>query len=1132
MKKSAQKKHITELTAIAAVFTATLLLLFSVGIIMSPPQNSYSVYAASNNGYLQLSVWMHFAILLLVPALFALFCILLSKGYPNKDIRGRDEVVPFVAFLLLAVAIRILLAVSTTGYVNDINAFKAWGYRMLHTGPRHYYSPDYFCDYPPGYLYLLAVPQWITEVFSIDLMSQTATLVYKMPAVICEIVLGMLVYRNAAKEFGHRNALFLSVLVLFNPAFILDSSVWGQIESIMILLIVLSYLLAEGDKVFLASIIYCMAVLIKPQALMMGPAFLLYAVVWMVRNKRRGVLTGFAAILSGLAAFLAVSLPFWIDGGIGVLFEKYFGTMTSYPYITLNAMNVYQLFGLNAQVVNKVAGGLMLGTWGTIGIVASLAVGVTVFFLKKDNHPLLYCAVAMQYALYLFGPYMHERYLLLTVALLILLMMKTHDVRYLYIVLITSTVQFVSMMTVLRVMHFQSGDMLVTAGSALNIAGFLLFLCFAFTERSIRLSPQIQAEKIVSSKENRQKRILDRLTGEQKRERLRWSAADYIIVFVITVSYALVAFFRLGDMKWPQTYWQPEEWGSTYDVDFGEIRSISSVQLLEGIGQGSFEVFYSENGKQWIDSGVSVETNYADFLSWIRTDLALEARYLRISVKEVGFRVYEMAFLDEADEPVDVRSVNDSGTNDVQPFTNVFDEPDTVPNRPSYMNGTYFDEVYHARTAYEQIKGWPIYEQTHPPLGKDLIALGIRVFGMSPFGWRFMGVLSGVMMLPALYVFGKLLFNRKRWAVLLTAMMGLDFMHFVQTRIATIDSFAVLFIILTYLFMFIFWKQDYYGREHWKRLLPLLFSGIFFGAASAVKWIGFYAGAGLAVLLFLKVLLCFAEYSAAGKALKNSDGLTSEEESVYLRVRKNYVKNTVVLLLCCLVLFVAIPAAIYCASYIPYLRAEGQPDSLFEIILRNQEYIFNYHSKYVLDMQQSHPHPYQSKWYTWPMMSRPLFYYMGEYLPQGMTEGISAFGNPAIWWTGIIAFVWVCFTVFSRTSKETGLLETHEQKWIRVFILVSLLAQFVPWIFVKRSTYIYHYFATTPFLMMSIVFFFEDLIEHKSRKRQIVWISAYLLVCAVMFVLFYPLLAGTTIPASYAKHFRWFPSWVLYAYWQ
>ena len=90
------------------------------------------------------------------------------------------------------------------------------------------------------------------------------------------------------------------------------------------------------------------------------------------------------------------------------------------------------------------------------------------------------------------------------------------------------------------------------------------------------------------------------------------------------------------------------------------------------------------------------------------------------------------------------------------------------------------------------------YENTHPTLGKLIISVGIRIFGMNPFGWRFMGTLFGVLMLPALYHFLKRLFGSTFLCTAGTVLFAFDFMHYVQTRIATIDTYAVFFIILMY----------------------------------------------------------------------------------------------------------------------------------------------------------------------------------------------------------------------------------------------------------------------------------------------------------------------------------------------
>ena len=135
-------------------------------------------------------------------------------------------------------------------------------------------------------------------------------------------------------------------------------------------------------------------------------------------------------------------------------------------------------------------------------------------------------------------------------------------------------------------------------------------------------------------------------------------------------------------------------------------------------------------------------------------------------------------------------------------------------------------------------------------MGKLIISLGIRLFGMNPFGWRFMGALFGVLMLPVLYHLLKQLCGRTRLSFAGTVLFAFDFMHFTQTRIATIDTYAVFFLLLMYDAMVVFLKGDV-GRDSWKRLLPpLLVCGVFTGLGIAAKWTAAYGALGLACLLY------------------------------------------------------------------------------------------------------------------------------------------------------------------------------------------------------------------------------------------------------------------------------------------
>ncbi len=290
----------------------------------------------------------------------------------------------------------------------------------------------------------------------------------------------------------------------------------------------------------------------------------------------------------------------------------------------------------------------------------------------------------------------------------------------------------------------------------------------------------------------------------------------------------------------------------------------------------------------------------------------------------------------------------------------------------------YFDEIYHARTAYEHTQGTVPYETTHPPLGKVIMSWFVTLLGMTPFGWRFAGCLMGMLMVPAMYLLGKQLTKRTAMGFAAAALMALDCMHYTQTRIATIDSFPVLFIILCFFFMLRFLQRDIVA-EPLKKVLPdLALSGFFMGCAVASKWIGVYAGLGLAVLYFWHCARHLLLGRGAKKALAARE--LSPEDRARLKLRADTApRRILVLCLWCLLFFVAVPAGIYLLSYIPYFRYAhtSSPGEWLKLVLNAQEGMFSYHSKPGLGMD----HLFYSPWYEWPLIVRPMYYAMAYYLP-------------------------------------------------------------------------------------------------------------------------------------------------------
>ena len=123
-----------------------------------------------------------------------------------------------------------------------------------------------------------------------------------------------------------------------------------------------------------------------------------------------------------------------------------------------------------------------------------------------------------------------------------------------------------------------------------------------------------------------------------------------------------------------------------------------------------------------------------------------------------------------------------------------------------------FDEVYYPRAAEEYLKhvdigGHGPFEFTHPPLTKLLIALSMLLFGGlhglgdTTFGWRFLNVVLGAVMLPLAYAFTKRLTGSRLAAGIAATLLLADGFRFVQARIATPEiTVAVLALAVLYAF--------------------------------------------------------------------------------------------------------------------------------------------------------------------------------------------------------------------------------------------------------------------------------------------------------------------------------------------
>lgn len=216
------------------------------------------------------------------------------------------------------------------------------------------------------------------------------------------------------------------------------------------------------------------------------------------------------------------------------------------------------------------------------------------------------------------------------------------------------------------------------------------------------------------------------------------------------------------------------------------------------------------------------ELNYGTCFSWTANNVQLAAG-TQLTVMVENAQLFELAFRDANGRLVPVTG---GGA--------LFDEQTAVPDTISQLNSMYFDEIYHGRTGYEQLHKMPVYETTHPPLGKDLIMVGIALFGMTAFGWRFAGTLFGVLLVPLAWCFVRRL-TRKPWAaVAASVLLALDFMRFSQSRLATIDVYGTFFILLG-AYCMVWYCQRVLTDGVNRALLPMALGGIAFGLGCAAR---------------------------------------------------------------------------------------------------------------------------------------------------------------------------------------------------------------------------------------------------------------------------------------------------------
>jgi dolichyl-phosphate-mannose-protein mannosyltransferase len=713
---------------------------------------------------------------------------------------------------------------------------------------------------------------------------------------------------------------------------------------------------------------------------------------------------------------------------------------------------------------------------------------------------------------------------------------------------------------------------------------------------------------------------------------LQLNKRDVLTITVLMVVFLGIATWNLGNSVAPQTTVEFSP-GQSFYVDLGTSVNVKSVVFLMmdvKESDGSFTFIVSTGTPASWQQAQSTGIQY-DYYKWKEISIQRETQYLQVNFTGSSNPVLgEFGVINTNNQTVAIASINNLGSGNPA-LSNLVDEQGTIQYPATYMSQTYFDEIYFVRTAEQYLhKEWP-YEWTHPPLGKFIQAGGIVTLGFTPFGWRIMGVLFAMLMIPIMYLLGKKLFGTWIGAFAASFLLTFDFMHFTMGRMGTADTFVVFFSLLSQLCFLVYFLNVL--QKGWRTsVVPLFLAVVFFALGFSTKWLVIYGAVGMLALL-------------VAVRIRDLSKLKASLGAKYAA----FFDHPFLLLMG----FIGVAVGIYLLIYIPDMWI-GRPfiGTNGSGILDLQFSMYGYHANLVAT------HTFSSPWYSWPFMVNigqnladprlpayvPLWLEVAEVVSPNLVKStISVFGNPSVWWVGFASMLVIAMTavdggdvsgwvepklsrafwrlraklsktnvggagslgtakqstavepvmsvetvasgetsatlegemseadvakalaksrrkhalfavigvaIFSITAVVSELVKYHsfllafplyfgllltaygmiarlgvnvEAKDVApIFIMVVFFFSWIPYVFIGRVTFMYHFYVAMPFLCLSTAYLVNKYWSTKAGKIAAI---ALFVVVVLMFVLFFPVISGVPVSSDWISKLRWFPSW-------
>ena len=394
--------------------------------------------------------------------------LLTGRTLPEKGYWGGFAFIVVVGLLL-----RLILCALYRGHDSDMGCFIGWGQDIARNGTQQFYwaaGHDWY-DYPPGYMLYLGGYSAVLNLFRVDTGTVLGIFLYMLPAIAADLFLSLLLMSFARKQrINNAGALILGGLVFLNPALLFLTGAWGQIDSILTLWLVVSFLLLLDPKPgtvdrnrVLSGAVFGLAVMTKWQALMFGPVYAmahLFLVRWGEKEAGKDLRDTVLSALAAFAVILLISLPFKGDQGLFWFVDRFMTASAHYDYATVEAYNYFAFCGANWKRAGEyiLPNVLTFKQFGTVAILLAILCGFLTILRRRqaqkrldstlsEDKGFLFLAASLTMALiFTFGHYMHERYVVPILVMLLFAYAFYKDRRLLLIALLFTVTTFLNEM--------------------------------------------------------------------------------------------------------------------------------------------------------------------------------------------------------------------------------------------------------------------------------------------------------------------------------------------------------------------------------------------------------------------------------------------------------------------------------------------------------------------------------------------------------------------------------------------------------------------------------------------------------------------------------------------------------------